>query len=54
MCRDGEKVSEGWGQERGELLFGEEFEERRFVVVEGRLECCHELHDGRWIENGLS
>lgn len=38
MCSDGEEIAEGGRQERGELLFGEEFEERGFAVVEGALE----------------
>ena len=45
MGCNSKEVSQGWWQERGELLFGEEFEERGFVVIEGALKGGHELHD---------
>lgn len=44
VCGDGEEVAEGGGEEGGELSFGEELEEGGFVVVEGGVEGCHELH----------
>ena len=37
---DGEKISEGGREKGGELLFGEEFEEGRLMVVEGALKGC--------------
>ena len=35
---DGKEVSEGRWEKRGKLVFGEEFEERGFVVVKGGIE----------------
>lgn len=43
---DGEEVTQGGREEAGELGFGEEFEEGRFGIVEGRVEGGHELHVG--------
>lgn len=43
---DGKEIAEGWRDERGELLLGEELKERGFVVIEGALESRHKLHFG--------
>lgn len=43
---DGKEIAEGWRDERGELLFGEELEEGGFVVIEGALKSRHKLHFG--------
>ena len=43
---DGEEIAEGRRQERGELLFGEEFEEGGFECVNVGLEGRYVLHRG--------
>lgn len=44
MCCDGEKIAQRWWDERGELLFGEEFKEGGLAFVQAPLEGGHELH----------
>ena len=43
-----EEVSQGGGEEGGELLFREEFEEGGFVVIESRLEGGEVFHGCAW------
>lgn len=52
MCGDGEEVAERRREQRRELLFGQEFEERGFEVVDAILEGRQELHDGERIHGG--
>lgn len=44
MRRDGEQVAERGRQERCELLFREQLEERGFELVDAALEGRQELH----------
>lgn len=46
MCRNSKEVSESRRQKAIELLLGYEFEERRFLVIEGAPKGRDELHDG--------
>ena len=47
VCRDGQKVTERGGDERVELLFREDFEERWLLIVNASLEGGHEFHCDR-------
>ena len=44
MRRDCEEIAEGWRKKGVELLLGENFEERRLLLVEGAPEGCDKLH----------
>lgn len=47
---NGEEVSQRWREKGRELLFGEEFEQRGFMIIESPLEGRHKLHDGALVD----
>jgi hypothetical protein len=44
MRRDGKEIAEGWRKQGVELLFGENFEERWLLLIEGAPKGCDKLH----------
>lgn len=50
MSGNGEKISQGRREKRGELLFGENFKERGLVVIECALKGSHKLHSFAFVE----